>query len=507
MRKIYQVFFFRLIAIVFLLLSHGVLAQKTTIKHQEDRLVGETIDGRTVYVLIGNVVLKQDTTTIYCDSAILDRDNNTFDAYRKVHMLMGDSVELFGDRMFYDGNTKIGEVFDNITLIDNRATLYTNYLRYNRNTKTAFYNQHGRIVDHDNILTSHLGYYFTQRDEFFFKDSVVVTTPDYVINADTMRYNSETEFVYFLGPTTLTGKDEFMFARSGWSDTQNGITSLKKEALVKQKQHVLKGDSIYYEKETGFGQVFKDAVLIDTEKEIVIQGHFLEYLKEFSFAYATDSAQAIIIDGPDSLFLHGDTLRLEFDTANEAQKLRAYNSVKFFRESMQGACDLLIYDVIDSVINMKEDPVLWSDENQLTSDSMKIFITNQALDSLVLFENAFINSQEKDTAKFNQIKGRHVIGYFHQNELVKIKVSGNSETIYYVRDEETQGLIGINKALADNMIIRLKDRAIQSITYYKQPKMTLFRESELTGADRKLDGFMWLVSKRPLTKHDIFRKD
>jgi lipopolysaccharide export system protein LptA len=507
MRKIYQLFFFRLVVIVFLFLSHGVLAQKTIIKHQEDRLIGKTIEGRTVNVLIGNVILYRDTATLYCDSAIMDRELNTFDGYGHVRMLMGDSVELYGDKIYYNMETKIGEVFGNVILIDNRATLYTNYLHYNRLTKTAFYNQNGRIVDNDNVLTSKLGYYFTQRDEFFFRDSVVVTTPDYVIDADTMRYNSETEFVYFLGPTTLTGKDEFMFAKSGWSDTQNGITSLKDDALVKQKQHVLKGDSIYYEKATGFGQVFKDAVLIDTEKEIIIQGNFVEYLKEQLFAYATDSAQAIIIDGVDSLFLHGDTLRLEFDTANEAQKLHAYKSVKFFRESMQGACDLLIYDVIDSIINMKEDPVLWSDENQLTSDSMKIFITDQALDSLVLYDNAFINSQEKDTSQFNQIKGRHVIGYFNQNELVKIIVNGNSETIYYVRDEETQGLIGINKALADNMIIRIKNRAIQTITYYKQPKMTLFRESELTGADRKLDGFKWLILKRPLSKFDIFRRD
>ena len=507
MRKLYLLFNSILFTIVFLLVSHGVFAQKTIINHQEDRLIGKDIDGRTINILIGNVVLYRDTATLYCDSAILDRELNTFDGYGNVHMLMGDSVELYGDKIYYNMETKIGEVFGNVILVDNRATLYTNYLHYNRKTKTAFYNQHGKIVDNENLLISRLGYYFTDRDEFFFKDSVVVTTPDYVINADTMRYNSETEFVYFLGPTTVTGKDEFMFARSGWSDTRNSITSLKQDALVKQKQHTLKGDSIYYTKSSGLGQVFKDAVLIDTEKDIIIHGNFLEYLKELGFAYATDSALAVIVDGADSLFLHSDTLRLEFDTTNEAQKLYAYHHTKFFRESLQGACNLLIYQVTDSVITMREDPVLWSDENQLTSDSIKIFITDQALDSMVLFNDAFINSQEKDTIQYNQIKGRHVIGYFHQNELVRITVDGNSETIYYVRDEETNGLIGINKALASNMVIRLKNRAIQSISYYEEPRMTLYKESELLGEDRKLPGFRWLNSRRPLNKDDIFRKD
>jgi len=507
MRHHNQILILRLFVLSLLLISNGILAQKTRIRHKEDRMLGRNIDGKTINILIGNVVMYQDTSTLYCDSAMLDLELNTFDGYGNVHMLMGDSVELFGDKIYYNGETKIGEVFDNVVLIDNRATLYTNYATYNRYTKTAYYNQHGKIVDDENVMVSKLGFYYTYLDEFLFRDSVVVTTPDYVIKADTMRYNSETEIVYFLGPTTLTGKDDYMFAYRGSTDTRNGITGLKREAMVKHKQHLLTGDSIYYEKASGFGQVFKNAVLVDEEKDVIIQGNFVEYFKENGFAYATDSALAIIVDGNDSLFLHSDTLRLKFDTTNAAERLYAFRGVKFFRETLQGACDSLIYEVNDSVINMMINPVLWSDENQLTSDSIKIFITNQELDSLVLFNNAFINSQEKDTTQFNQIKGRNVIGYFSQNELVRINVDGNSETIYYVREEETQGLIGINKAIAKNMVILIKDKKPQSILYVDQPKMTLFTETGLVGEDRKLKGFIWLITKRPLNKNDIFRKD
>lgn len=336
MRKFNQGFISGLFVFIFLIMTSEISAQKTIIRHQEDRLLGKNIDGKTINILIGHVILRQDTTTVYCDSAVLDRDNNNFDAFGKVHMLMNDSVELFSDRLFYNGETKIAEVFDNVILIDNRATLYTNYLRYNRITKTAFYNRHGKIVDNKNVLVSRSGFYFTQRDEFFFKDSVVVTTPNYVIDADTMRYNSETEFVYFLGPTTLTGKDEFMFAKQGWSDTRNGITSLKEDALVKQKNQILRGDSIYYEKAKGFGQVFKDAVLIDNEKDILIQGNYIEYLKSLGSAYATDSALAIIVDKTDSLYLHSDTLKMNFDTLNEAQRLFAYKGARFLGKAYRG---------------------------------------------------------------------------------------------------------------------------------------------------------------------------
>lgn len=502
--KIYRLTNFRFLTIILLFVSSGLYAQKSLIKHEADRLIGINRNGVTINILVGNVVLRQDSATIYCDSAILNKDDNIFDAYDNVHMIMNDSVELFGDKLFYDGDTRIGEVFDNVILIDNRATLYTDYLIYDRNLKTAYYNNHGKIIDNKNELISRIGYFYTAIDEFLFIEDVVVTNPDYVIKSDSLRYNTETEIIYFLGPTTITGEEDYMFGRDGWSDTKNSITSLKDDAIVKHKNHLLKGDSIYYEKESGFGQVFENATMTDLEKDIMIKGNFIEYFKDLGFAYATDSALAIIIDKYDSLFLHSDTLRLEFDTTNEAEFLYAYDKVKFFRKDLQGACDLLVYDVNDSIINMYANPVLWSDANQLTSDSIKIFITNQVMDSLVLYSSAFIVSQEEGEATYNQIKGRDVIGYFFQNELYQINVMGNSEIIYYVRDEETNFLTGINKGLSSNMIISLKNKKMQSALYTEQPVFTLYKVDGLTPEEQKLDGFKWLIDKRPLTKNDIF---
>ncbi len=51
----------------------------------------------------------------------------------------------------------------------------------------------------------------------------------------------------------------------------------------------------------------------------------------------------------------------------------------------------------DSTIRMYRDPVLWSEQNQLTGDSIHIMMTNKALDSLVMYNTAFIVS--RDTIK------------------------------------------------------------------------------------------------------------
>ena len=124
------------------------------------------------------------------------------------------------------------------------------------------------------------------------------------------------------------------------------------------------------------------------------------------------------------------------------------------------------------------------------------------MDTLVFYSSAFIISED-DTNKYNQVKGRDMIGYMKENELFKIRVLGNSETIYYVREED-KSLIGINKAISSDMLIFLENREVKSITYIDQPVATLHPENEISPFDLKLKGFKWIIGKRPLTKEDIF---
>ena len=499
---------FRLFIIILSFLSVGLFAQEnaTIILKQADKFIGENINGITYNFLTGNVILIHDSTTFYCDSAKIDKLNNNFEAYGNIYAIMSDSLELYGDKLIYNGNTKITRVYDNVRLIDDSTTLYTDYLVYYRLLRKGVFDRGGRIVDGDNVLTSKIGEYYSALNEYHFRNNVVVNTPDYEIKSDTLIYNTVTEVVDFQGYSTLDGEEDFMFAYKGTSDTKNDITILKEHGTVQHKNQILYGDSIYYDKKIEYGYAFKNAILMDIEKEVVIEGQIVEYLKQKGYGYATDSAMAVLIDNQDSLFLHADTLKMILDSADYAEKLIAFNHVKFFREDLQGASDSLVYHVNDSIISMYQEPVLWSDENQLTSDSMKIYMTNQQMDSLVMYNSALIISQDS-TNTFNQIRGRDVIGHFRDNELYQINVNGNSETIYYVRDDITHELIGLNKAVASNMKITVKDRKIVSIVYMTNPSATLYPIFEITEENKKLKGFKWLEHLRPWSKQEIFIKD
>ncbi len=485
---------------------NGLLAQKKTKIQLEraDNLIGSKTNGIDLNIFIGNVIFKHEGTFLYCDSAVFNTSANNLDAFGKVHVLVNDTLSLYGDVLNYDGNTKIAIVTGDVKLVDNRSTLTTNRLVYNRNTQIAFYTTNGKIVNKDNTLTSKRGFYHTDINELYFKDSVVLVNPEYVLNSDTLRYNTATEIAYISGPTTIKGKDEFLYAEDGWYDTKSDRSELKQNPSLSYKEQFLSGDSIYYDKESGVGKAFGHVLMKDTVQNIVLKSQFADYRRRDGYAYSTDSAVAILIDKTDSLFMHADTLKMIFDTLENPTHLKSFFHTKFYRTDLQGKCDSLVYSFNDSTIAMFGRPALWTQANQLTANQITIYSSGQKIDSLFLDNASFIISVDKfDISKYNQIKGKNMTGYFKENELYQIDVEGNSETVYFVREEDG-GLMGINKAISSDMRILINQRQISEIYYFQQPEATLYPEKEFPVEELKLKDFKWLGNQRPKSKYEIF---
>jgi hypothetical protein len=147
-------------------------------------------------------------------------------------------------------------------------------------------------------------------------------------------------------------------------------------------------------------------------------------------------------------------------------------------------------------------PVLWSEENQMTSDSMAIFTKNRKADRLELYNTAFVVS-EVDTMRFNQIKGRMLTGYFRDNELYKININGNGEAIYYLIDNED--ISGINRVTCSSIDIFIENGKINEIIQYQEPKGVIDPPAGVTGENPRLPGFTWQDAIRPKKVTDIFK--
>jgi lipopolysaccharide export system protein LptA len=496
-------YFILIVSFVFLCVSVST-GQKTTrvdLIHADDMRFDRTIapDARR---LIGNVQFKHEDTRMYCDSAYQFTVDNNFNAYGNVFIQVSDTVQIYGDRLYYKGNTRIAELHGNVKMVDNQMTLTTQHLYYNLETNTANYIRGGKIVDAENTLTSIWGFYYANDKNFFFRDDVELINPQYVMNSDTLRYNTFTEVAYFFGPTTIVSEENTIFCKNGWYDTRNDIARFSRDAWFTNGEQYLSGDSLFYDRNLGYGKAINNVLLKDSVQETVITGHFAEHFEHDFISEVTQQAVLTVITGSDSLYLHADTLRSIHDKENDLRLLFAFYKAKFFKSDLQGLSDSIVYNFSDSTIYLYNNPIIWSENHQMTAQRIEVKTANNRVETVHLYDAAFIVSEE-DSVAFNQIKGRRIVAYFSGNEMTKIEVFGNGEALYYVR-EENGDLIGINKSLSSDIIIYLEENQVSSIVLFTNSDANLFPPDDIPEEQRFLQHFRWITDRRPERKEDIF---
>ena len=451
---------------------------------------------------VGEVAFQQQDMQLSCDSAWYFARENNVNAFGNVHIIQGDTLNLYGDELRYSGNNKFAEMRHNVTLIDKETILTTDYLDFDLGNNIGYYERHGHIVNGDNTLDSRAGYYYSRDKSLNFRDSVVIVNPEYTIYADTLRYHTVTEIAYFLGPTRIISPENFIYCENGWYDTQKNISQFNKNAYLESSGQYLRGDSLYYERDNGMGMAFNNVELYDSAQQVILLGRYAIYFEDPEYAMLTDSAVLIQISDEDSLFVHADTLKSTSDSTGQYKILRAYYRVKFHRPDMQGKCDSLAYLESDSVFQLYGEPILWSEIHQLTSEQMNVHMAFEEPDYIELSNTAFIASQD-DSIRYNQIRGRNMVGHFRNDQLSWIDVKGNGQSIWFGRDEGE--LIGVNKAESTDIKIYLKDGGVDRVNMISAPSAILYPPDDLPIEEIYLIGFRWLEEHRPKSKHDIFR--
>ncbi len=355
--------------------------------------------------LIGNVKLANDSTDMYSDSAYFYSDNS-FRAFGHVHIARKDTMDLYGDSLHYDGATRMAEIYGDIRCLRKGMTLTTKHMLYSLKDHTVNYWDGGTIVDTNNVLTSKIGIYNTKLKLCYFKQQVVLTNPKYVIRCDTMLYSPESRTAYFIGPTRITSKNNFMYCERGYYNTSKNYCQFWQKPYIKNKKgDSLSGDQIYYNRAKDYGQILDNVSLVDTTDNIILKGDYMEYKGDSETMLATCKALLLQVYNKDTLHLHGDTLygkNISMSDSNKNGKpklMLAYHHVKFYKKDLQGKCDSLTYDEKDSIMRMFYNPILWSDVNQLTADTMRLHMRNKKMDVLDMRGHSFIASKDTLASK------------------------------------------------------------------------------------------------------------
>ncbi len=453
--------------------------------------------------LIDSVLIRHKNVLVWCDSAYTYTGTNRVDAFGNVHIKQGDTLHLYAKTVMYDGDRNFAQAWGNTRLINKTTTVYSDTLDYDMATKIAYYDNFGKIVDSITTVTSQIGRYYVDSDQFYLFDDVVGVNKDFTLESDTLNYNTETKRIFINGPTTIRDSANTLYAEKGWYDSNTGEAELIKNPVIYNETQRLSANYIKYNKAAKSGNAKGNVKIHDTENQSIILGQIAIYNDSLETAMVTDSAVYMNYNEKDTLFLHADTLRTIPDTIPDEKIISAYYGVRFFRTDLQGICDSMVYFTRDSIIQLYENPVIWSEAHQLSADFMEMKQNANTPDELHLTRNSFIISKQ-DSGRYDQIKGKEMIGYITDRQLKYIDVDGNGQTLYYAREKEK--IVGLNKAESSKISITFKEGQIYKISFFSAPEGKLMPLFELTEEDKKLPGFDWKIYKRPLSKYDIFKR-
>ena len=487
------------------------------------------IDANTeIQILAGNVRLRQGNSLFYCDSCVINKRLNLFEAFGNVHINDSDTAHVYSDYLRYLTNTKIAYLTGNVRLTDGEGTLTTNNLEYDMMGKVGIYRNGGRVVNKNTVVTSDEGFYYADLKDVMFRKNVRLRNPSYILDSDSLLYNTNEEIARFIAETYIEDSSgRKVRTRDGFYNLKTGEAEFGQRAVVEDGAITITGDDMTVDS-SGNAVAQGNAILIDTAQGLtVIAGRLYSNRKKDAFL-ATLKPLMIVKQDNDSTFIAADTLfsarltdlygpdtttsaidTLQGVTVIDADKkdstnryFEAFGNVRIFSDSLQSICDSMFYSFKDSVFRLFKDPIVWSNENQITGDTILLYTKKKKAHRMEVYENGFMVSMLEPEI-YNQVKSTRLDAWFTEGAIDSVRALGMAECIYWVQDDDS-AFTSINQSASDLMDIYFMEKELQRVVFRSQVKGTLWPVRQKTPLEMRLGSFEWHDARRPKSQYELY---
>lgn len=487
----------------------------------------------TLLSLAARAYMKQGSSKIDADSAILNLNTKIMEAFGNVHINDADSVNTYSSYLKYFSKEKKALLTKNVRLVDSKGgVLTTNELNYDLNTKIGVYTKNGKVVNGKTTLTSTEGTYFGETKDVVFRKNVLLIDPEYQLVADSLLYNTQTQIVTFICPTTIITTDRKIYTSDGYYNLKTGKAFFGKRASIVDSTSSTTADEMAFDDKNKTAQFRGNVVYKDTAQGISILSGILNVDRLKSTFLATKHPVMILKQDNDSIFITADTLYAGkltdrkkiknvptviedslgalkvYDLLGKDSALNrffeAFHNVRIFSDSLQSTCDSMFYASTDSVFRLYTHPIVWASNSQVTGDTIYLFTKYKKADRMYAFEDGFIINRLRGEF-FNQVKGHTINALFKGGNIDYVRTKGNAESVYYATDGEDK-LIGVNKATADAIDMFFVNKAANKVKFISDLKGTTYPIRQISAEDVRLRNFNWQEEKRPKTKFELFEE-
>lgn len=481
-------------------------AQRVYLDHA-DELYYDEFTRPGVQIAKGRVQFHHNGARLFCDSAYFQQESNTFDAFGHVRLLQGDTLSLTSHYAYYDGNDEIVRARRNVVLRHRKSVLYTDSLDYDRAYNFGYFFEGGKIVDGKNNIVSDWGEYNTETREAIFYYNVMLKSPKYTINTDTLHYDTRKSLAHVMGPSIINSDGNTIHTSQGFYDTKKDRTELFGRSTIENKEKSITADTLFNDSKTGVSEGFGNVIYIDKENKNELHAGYGYYNEKDGTGVAARRPVAIDYSQGDTLWVHADSIRMKtfhINTDSAYREVYGYHRVRAYRQDVQGVCDSLVINSKDSCMTMYRDPIAWYGERQLLGEVIKVYSQDSTIRFAHVIGQASSIEKMEDNEHFNQIASRDMKAYFTDGKISMSEAIGNVQTIYYPIDEKDSSIVVLNYLEGDTMRMFFDGaRRLQKI-WVSKPKATAYPLTQVPADKYRLPNFAWFDYIRPLDKDDIF---
>jgi hypothetical protein len=197
------------------------------------------------------------------------------------------------------------------------------------------------------------------------------------------------------------------------------------------------------------------------------------------------------------------------DNRNMPRVMRAFGNVRYYKYDMSGFTDSIAYNQHTGIMTMYGEPAVFSRQNQITGDTIEVKqnATRELTDSVVIYSNAFIISQDaRNPLQYNQISGKYIRGKIIDDDLRRVFITGNAQVLYYTYDGDGNS-VGLNLSKASRMMVMMRRSMVERIRFIKSPDGQIMDLSSVPEEMRELKGFRLRMDEAPHNAEEIWGKD
>lgn len=411
--------------------------------------------------------------------------------------ILNDGQYIEADTLFYTKSTGWAHAYGNVIIIDtaqHNSTMYSEYAEYNELTKKmlAYKEPVVKFITEDDV------YYY--RSDTFFSEPVVIE------------------------PEILTAQDSM---QKSIDEIQNAIIKQEHEEGEVGTAGDFSIDELLGVVEDSTG-VFTNIELKDTVRYTLSQVDVIATKGDVTGRHRNrkdvDAQQAAlntartadtteISGGGSSPFVMNDSLSADNqtfynyatgeDTTNKRYFL-GYHHVRIYSDSLQGVCDSMKYNQLDSLVTLYNKPLLWSGNNQMKGEVITMLMDSSEMKEITIPKNGIViaRSGPEKAGFFDQIQGNYIKGYLSKGKIDSLIAERDAMNIYFMKDENDY-YSGVNESKSDRIEAVFVKEEIEKISYRGPTDGVTTPMTEINPEALRLSRFFWHTEERITTLEEF----